>query len=357
MMNPWSIFLTLSLILLPIGSDAQREVRIPLHHGCGELVYTRDEGWTHQDDTTGTLHFPRMYHFEGGLGHELQEVIEYDSDVTVLRSWRISQVIGGISVEQAPFGRCVYSFDSLGFVTNVRCENMKGEERPALGTAVVQKPLEVPKAQETLAPLEALASPKSLLSSEPVYVFDPGGNQLGVTTGNPGTLVWIPGLGADGKEIPFADPVHDPGDIDANTSLEIISAGDVRHSLRTVDVYDKKKHGLIRGIIFLKRESDYSHRLDFARTGEHPVSKGTYYVSLTSEEGFLAHNNFNFGNFLWGAAARAVGVPLWIAKLGSHVNNIKHTGKRDSPDDILSISACYHFSKSMGKDRQVLPVQ
>lgn len=339
-----------SLILLPLSAGAQREVRIPLHHGCGELVYTRDSGWTHQDDTTGTLHFPRRYDFDGGLGHGLLEVTEYDADSIALRTWRISQVIGGISVEQAPFGRCVYSFDSLGFVTDIRCENMKGEERPAMGAIVGQRPIEAPSPKESPISNEVSGHPIPTGGSDIVYVFDPGGNRLGVTEGKQGTLVWIPGIGAEGEVIPFADPVHDPGDLDSETSLEIISAGDVRHSLRTVEVYDKKKHGLIRGIIFLKRESDYSHRLDFARTGEHPVSKGTFYVSRTAKEGFLAHNNYNFGNFLWGAAARAVGVPLWIAKLGSHINNIKHTGKRDSPDDILSISAGYHFSKEIGSD-------
>ncbi len=133
-----------SLILLPLSAGAQREVRIPLHHGCGELVYTRDAGWIHQDDTTGTLHFPRRYDFDGGLGPELLEVTEYDADSIALRTWRISQVIGGISVEQAPFGRCVYSFDSLGFVTDIRCEDMKGEERPVMGAIVGQRPIEAP---------------------------------------------------------------------------------------------------------------------------------------------------------------------------------------------------------------------
>lgn len=135
MMNPWNIVLTLSLILWPVGASAQREIRLPLHHGCGELVYTRANGWAHQDDTTGTLHFPRRYLFDGGLGHGLQEVIEYDADSVALRTWRIGQVLGGISVEQDPFGRCVYSFDSLGFVTNLRCENMSGEERPVMGAS------------------------------------------------------------------------------------------------------------------------------------------------------------------------------------------------------------------------------
>lgn len=141
MMNPWNIVLTISLILWPVGASAQREIRLPLHHGCGELVYTRDAGWAHQDDTTGTLHFPRRYLFDGGLGHGLQEVIEYDADSVALRTWRIGQVLGGISVEQDPFGRCVYSFDSLGFVTNVRCENMSGEERPAMGALAARNQL------------------------------------------------------------------------------------------------------------------------------------------------------------------------------------------------------------------------
>lgn len=46
--------------------------------------------------------------------------------------------------------------------------------------------------------------------------------------------------------------------------------------------------------------------------------------------------------------AQAVGVPLWIARLGAHLNNMKFAkGKPDSPDDQLSISAGYHFAASI----------
>ena len=45
--------LSLAAALYPGVTNGQREVRIPLHHGCGELVYTRNAGWSHCADTAG----------------------------------------------------------------------------------------------------------------------------------------------------------------------------------------------------------------------------------------------------------------------------------------------------------------
>ena len=70
------------------------------------------------------------------------------------------------------------------------------------------------------------------------------------------------------------------------------------------------------------------------------------YVTYTKSEGFVAHDAHNFGNFLWGAAANQLGVPLWIAKLGAHFNNFfdpHYNHKLDSTDDQFSITIGYHW--------------
>lgn len=315
------------------------EIIIPLHHGCGQLVYTRVGGWDYRPDTTGTLHFPRQYFFNGDLGHSLCEVVEFDADSTALNRWRMWPTDSGIAVEQEPFGRCFYDFDSLGCVAGICCENADGHQLPSPAGLELHGPGEAPAAGETPA-----------AGSGYVYAYDSGGNPLGQVRGEQGTLVLVPGIGADGQVVCYADPVHDPPVIRDTTLVETISAGDVHYSLKKVNAY--AHHGLISGIIYLKRESEYYGLLDFARNGNHPVHLGTFYVTRTRQEGPLAHNNYNFGNFLWGAAAQAAGVPLWIAKLGSHISNMMHTGGQlDSPDDMLSISAGYHFSKAIGPAR------
>lgn len=315
--------LSLAAALYPGVANGQREVRIPLHHGCGELVYTRNAGWSHCADTAGTLHFPRYYVFDGDFGHDLRSVSEYDADSVFVRKWRMFQTLGGIAVEQEALGRSLYQFDSLGYVQSVRHESPDGEERS--------------NAVDT--------SPEGTVY---VCVYNAGGDLIGYSEGSIGTVVYDPGFGAEGEVVTLADPLKDPGLVLKGSSLEIVSKGDVRYSLNKVHAYEKSNHGLIKGLIYLKRESDYYGLLDFARNGNHPLGRGTYYVSHTAEEGALAHDNYNFGNFLWGAAAQAVGVPLWIARLGAHLNNMKFAkGKPDSPDDQLSISAGYHFAASI----------
>ena len=70
----------------------------------------------------------------------------------------------------------------------------------------------------------------------------------------------------------------------------------------------------------------------------------------------MGQNNYNFGNYLWGAAARTLKVPLGLAKLGAHYNNImtdpenqnKPMNQRtlDSPDDQRSIEAGWNLQNS-----------
>jgi hypothetical protein len=40
-----------------------------------------------------------------------------------------------------------------------------------------------------------------------------------------------------------------------------------------------------------------------------------------TKSGAIAHNNKNFGNFLWGAGASRLGFSEGVAKMGAHYNN------------------------------------
>lgn len=325
-------FVLLSAFVLTAANLGAQTPEIPLHHGCGSLVWSPGAGWEHRIDSSALSAYPRYYHFEGGLGHGLKTVTEYDADSVALRQWKVSLVLGGLAVEQAPFGRRIYQIDSCGRVVSVRYETLDGEERPAPGISF------------------RTAGPEMPSQSGEALLFNASGCFCGLSEGESGTLVYDSGFGAERLIINFADPVQDPPQVGPGTAVEFVSAGDVHYSLRKVGAYDRKHHGLIAGIVYLKRESEYYGLLDFARNGEHPLHPGVYYVAWTKKEGAVAHNNVNFGNFLWGAAAQAAGVPLWIARLGAHISNMMHTGGRpDSKDDQLSISAGYHFSKAIGK--------
>ena len=70
-------------------------------------------------------------------------------------------------------------------------------------------------------------------------------------------------------------------------------------------------------------------------------------VKTLEKDGYVAHNAHNYGNFLWGAAAKALGVPESVAKAGAHIHNLflshEYKGALDSKDDQHSISIGYNW--------------
>lgn len=145
----------------------------------------------------------------------------------------------------------------------------------------------------------------------------------------------------------FADPAEDPRHIGRNTRLYLISPLRVYASVSHCGAADPRMHGLTPECWYLLFGSGYGGALDFAANGEHGIYPNGLYLTRTWKEGDVAHNNYNFGNFLWGAATREVGVSLWIARLGAHLNNFFLSPNTkftfDSSDDQFSISAGYHW--------------
>ena len=69
--------------------------------------------------------------------------------------------------------------------------------------------------------------------------------------------------------------------------------------------------------------------------------QNTLYVS-----GIFAHNNSNFGNFLWGAGMNALGFGEGFTKFAANIHNLfsplyGFSFKHDSTDDQLSIHLGY----------------
>jgi RHS repeat-associated protein len=152
-------------------------------------------------------------------------------------------------------------------------------------------------------------------------------------------------------EATFADPDNDPSSITNNTRVHIVSNEDISNIIKQSGAYNEDNHGLIAGIRYLKNESVANKltggKLDFTGSEEYYIDPDDLYITQTKGEGAIAHNGYNYGNFLWGASASALGVPLSIAKIGAHYYNFfldpSTKWTLDSKDDQFSISVGYHW--------------
>ncbi len=168
-------------------------------------------------------------------------------------------------------------------------------------------------------------------------------------------------------KIKFADPVNDPKAIDNKeiTNLVVVNDKAIDNELFKSGVYDKTNQE--NKYDYIEKESNQSneegqgkmdyvtHNLDLMgqQTGDGksviPISSpSTLFVSNT-ESGLVAHNNYNFGNFLWGAGAKALGFSETVAKAGANWNNFWHDKiskfHLDSKDDQFSISIGFEWKK------------
>ena len=184
------------------------------------------------------------------------------------------------------------------------------------------------------------------------YLFDDGGQFVSRIDGVPGgNLVLIRRDGAQDPLIArFADPVHDPGLLGPSSRLCFVGPDTVRGSLEKTGVLDPTHHGGIKALWYLAQGSSYGGILDYSRNGEHDIRDDLFYVTQSDAGELLVHNHFNYGNYLWGASARELGVPLFMVILGTHFQNF--FGSRtsrwhlDSAEDVRSIRAGFHWSGS-----------
>ncbi|HET6227881.1 MAG TPA: polymorphic toxin type 44 domain-containing protein, partial [Bacteroidia bacterium] len=121
--------------------------------------------------------------------------------------------------------------------------------------------------------------------------------------------------------------------------------------------YDEKNHGMVDGSNYLYDHSNATMndgKTDFLISSEIVYQQpgmgglpGQYLYLTVSGDKIIGQNNYNMGNFMWGAAAGALGLPEWLARAGAHANNYmndpgndnKSWYKKDfdSPDDQKSI--------------------
>lgn len=185
-------------------------------------------------------------------------------------------------------------------------------------------------------------------------------------------------LRKDGFIFNFADPVNDPKNIGNKPGqikeLYILDEETILKDLERAGVKKEENRGLIDGPIYLKNHSHAgtnSGELDFVINseifgsttfGEEKIGNGLpgNYLYITNiNNKMIGHNNYNFGNFLWGAAAKSLQVSLGDALIGAHINNylndVNNQGKKwyrrsfDSSDDQYSIKLGYWWRSNRKK--------
>lgn len=178
-----------------------------------------------------------------------------------------------------------------------------------------------------------------------------------------------------GKQKPidfkFADPVNDPkaleGYIDENgvkykiDRIKFMSSESIDNALWNSGVYNKENQEDRWN--FAMSESDASAgsgKMDYVCTANFErgryqkvlneigdvseIASNELYITNT-KSGYYAHNDHNFGNFLWGAGMNALGFREYTARLGAHIFALKKEGELDSSDDQLSIKLGFEWRK------------
>ncbi len=204
----------------------------------------------------------------------------------------------------------------------------------------------------------ARIDPDGMLDDE--YIFNSDGEYTGKVEkeGEHTGLI----LGSDDQkpiEFTFADPVSDPEAIDKGEITGVVVVGDeaTEEIMEESGVNDAENQE--NKVDYILTESDASNsegngKMDYVVTAKvnnngtkEPIRSDRLYVTQ-SKGGAVAHNNYNFGNYLWGAGAGRLGFSLFTAKVGAHLNSLRdpHYKQLDSKDDQKSIGLGHTWSKS-----------
>jgi RHS repeat-associated protein len=192
------------------------------------------------------------------------------------------------------------------------------------------------------------------------YYFDENGNYTGMTE-KEGDHVGIH-AGKEGEvaiRFSFADPENDPSSLEKGdiTGVKIVTDEAISEVLDESGVNDKENQE--NRVEYIMNESDASSldgegNMDYIVTAQpeidgqkQPIRSDKLYMTNT-EDGQVAHNNYNFGNFLWGAGGRSLGFSLLTLRIGAHANSLRdpHHKQLDSKDDQYSIGLGYKWKKS-----------
>lgn len=163
------------------------------------------------------------------------------------------------------------------------------------------------------------------------------------------------------KKFSFADPKNDVKDIENKiiTKVIFVSEEDIKTMLYNAGAFDSKNKVQNREIgeryDYIKEEGVGGGKLDFSYTeipnvypdaSKNPLTTPSSIIFVVDE---VAYNHMNFGNFLFGAAGKAMRFFIGELTLGAHYNslNLNRDGgngyepQLDSEDDQNSIENGY----------------
>ena len=195
--------------------------------------------------------------------------------------------------------------------------------------------------------------------------FDENGNYLQTTKDNWWHNFWHGRTGrivdSDGNIIQsfkFADPKNDVKDLKKGTinRIHFVQESEIESMLSKSGAFnhENKVENSESRYGYILKEGESGGKFDFAFTGipdQYPdrnPSKSLYLVDG------VAHNRFNFGNFLFGAAGRAIGLTLFELRMGAHYNSVFNPDKNgyrsqlDSRDDQFSIRMGVRYANNRG---------
>ncbi len=153
----------------------------------------------------------------------------------------------------------------------------------------------------------------------------------------------------------FADPKNDVKDLKNGTlqKIQFVEGKDVVSMLSKAGVFDEKNktanNTLLDRYSYVLHEGKGGHKMDFSYNAIPDQYEGVSTDPLDAPSPVLflidgvAHNHMNFGNFLFGAGGKALGLTSFELRMGVQFNSIFNPGSNnhkpqfDSKDDQFSI--------------------
>ena len=191
-----------------------------------------------------------------------------------------------------------------------------------------------------------------------VYVFDENGSYIEKRINDGRHFGIVEQNGYLYCAFDFADPIHDPQSIDEGkiNHIHMVSDNQISSILTESGVENTQaKHNKYSFILHESNAGNIQGNglMDYVITGKYEGTDIVNYSNslfITDVGGRkIAHNAYNFGNFLWGAGASALGVPYLAIWLGSNLNNFFNDPHSrwhfDSKDDQLSIKLGFQWRK------------
>ncbi len=190
--------------------------------------------------------------------------------------------------------------------------------------------------------------------------FDENGNYLRTIKDNwwHNTFVGRKGRIVDGdgnvtQSFKFADPKNDVADLKNGTinKVHFVQENEITSMLSKAGAFNEenKVANADSRYGYIKQEGVGGGKFDFSYTGipnqypeasSDPLNQPSSMLFLVDG---VAHNHMNFGNFLFGAAGKALGLTSFELRMGAHWNSLSNPSSNgyrkqfDSRDDQFSI--------------------